>query len=608
MVNSSLVEAILLEQDNPSSSTTRQIRDIYNIRSGEDPIAQHSDQDKEFQSILFKTLATIPAVDSDEDEPISYTVKLKDKKPSTASSITLTKPFSPLFLNNMKKFGVSTDWLAKRSNSLRQTAYSRSSVKSNASKLDEMIKSASCKPIRSNRKLSFIEPTTPTKLETDKENADPSIETTEKKDESKDLPTTTTTPYDLSSEIEDEEEDKDNENNDDLSPTSKEFSLRIPRVNHARDENKRASKRTISSSSSSTLNESQQETPKPKSKKKNKKETKNPPVKRLSKKKSKDKQVTTDDTTASPSKNDKDEEVPNDDTEISSPKNEDDEQTKTKKNPTTKRSSKKKSKDKQVINDDTLVSPSKDEQIPNDDTEISSPKNGNDQQPITKKSSTTKRSSKKKSKDKQVITDDTTVSPSKDEQTPNDDTEINTSKNENDEQSTTTTNDKKKPSQKKDKNDQGQSRIEHLKKLLRISGIRLIIKKTELEELKSHKAKINYLKSLFDTAGYTGSLTIKDCQKFREKRDTEKELLEIQSTSVDVTGHVKGGRTLRGQGRTADDDESDFTGKRKRRASSEIADNAEMTKDDNSSNDEKPIIKKRRVLKMEASPEVSDNE
>ncbi|CAF1542814.1 unnamed protein product, partial [Adineta steineri] len=233
----------------------------------------------------------------------------------------------------------------------------------------------------------------------------------------------------------------------------------------------------------------------------------------------------------------------------------------------------------------------------------------NDEQPITKKSSTTKRSSKKKSKDKQVITDDTTVSPSKDEQTPNDDTEINTSKNENDEQSTTTTNDKKKPSQKKDKNDQGQSRIEHLKKLLRISGIRLIIKKTELEELKSHKAKINYLKSLFDTAGYTGSLTIKDCQKFREKRDTEKELLEIQSTSVDVTGHVKGGRTLRGQGRTADDDdESVFTGKRKRRASSEIEDNVEINKDDNSSDDEKPIIKKRRVLKMEASPEVSDNE
>ncbi len=76
----------------------------------------------------------------------------------------------------MKKFGVSTDWLAKRSNSLRQTSYSRSSVKSNTSKLDAMIKSASAKPIRSNRKLSFIEPTTPTKVETDKENSDPKEE------------------------------------------------------------------------------------------------------------------------------------------------------------------------------------------------------------------------------------------------------------------------------------------------------------------------------------------------------------------------------------------------------------------------------------------------
>jgi hypothetical protein len=116
--------------------------------------------------------------ESESDETSSDSEKI-----STASSITITKPFSPLFLNNMKKFGVSTDWLAKRSNSLRQSSYSRSSVKSNASKLDAMIKSASAKPIRSNRKLSFIEPTTPTKIETDKENNDPLVDTNEKKEE-----------------------------------------------------------------------------------------------------------------------------------------------------------------------------------------------------------------------------------------------------------------------------------------------------------------------------------------------------------------------------------------------------------------------------------------
>ena len=79
-----------------SSSTTRQIRDLYNIRSGANPILQHSDDDKEFQSILLKALEvklknlqikiffilyiqafSIPD-DDDEDQPISYTVKLKD--------------------------------------------------------------------------------------------------------------------------------------------------------------------------------------------------------------------------------------------------------------------------------------------------------------------------------------------------------------------------------------------------------------------------------------------------------------------------------------------------------------------------------------------------
>ena len=63
---------------------------------------------------------------------------------------------------------------------------------------------------------------------------------------------------------------------------------------------------------------------------------------------------------------------------------------------------------------------------------------------------------------------------------------------------------KKKLHQKKDKNDQEQSRIEHFKKLLRISGIRIIMKKSELDQFSSNKAKIDYLKSLFQTAGFTG--------------------------------------------------------------------------------------------------------
>jgi hypothetical protein len=63
--------------------------------------------------------------------------------------------------------------------------------------------------------------------------------------------------------------------------------------------------------------------------------------------------------------------------------------------------------------------------------------------------------------------------------------------------------DTKKPIQK----NPAQSRIEHLKKLLRISGIRLLIKKTELDELSSNKAKIDYLKSFFDTAGFTGEIS-----------------------------------------------------------------------------------------------------
>ena len=65
-------------------------------------------------------------------------------------------------------------------------------------------------------------------------------------------------------------------------------------------------------------------------------------------------------------------------------------------------------------------------------------------------------------------------------------------------------------------------------------------------------------------------------------------------------GHVKGGRTLRGEGRTIDPSEPVL--KRKRAPSTELEDNAD------SSDDEKPVAKKRRILQMEASPEVSENE
>jgi hypothetical protein len=209
-----------------------------------------------------------------------------------------------------------------------------------------MIKSASTKPIRSNRKLSFIESPTATRVETDKENSDPLVE--EKKEEGEE--TTKPTPCksntssidlsklsfldDLSSEI---DEDKDV---DDSSP-SKEFSLRIPRVNLPEEETQR-----LNSSSSSSSNEgSKQEKPKIKKKRRSKK-------------------------------------------------------------------------------------------LEHEQTTTDEPKK---------------------------------ISP-----------------------------------KKKDKNDQAQSRIEHFKKLLRISGIRFIIKNAELDQFASNKAKINYLKSLFQTAGFTG--------------------------------------------------------------------------------------------------------
>lgn len=68
------------------------------------------------------------------------------------------------------------------------------------------------------------------------------------------------------------------------------------------------------------------------------------------------------------------------------------------------------------------------------------------------------------------------------------------------------------------------------------------------------------------------------------------------------TGIVKGGRTLRGQAQA--NVEPSVVSKRKREPSSEVDGNIYG----GSSDDEKPTMKRRRVLQMEASPDVTDNE
>ena len=62
-----------------------------------------------------------------------------------------------------------------------------------------------------------------------------------------------------------------------------------------------------------------------------------------------------------------------------------------------------------------------------------------------------------------------------------------------------------KSSQIASKNHTTPPRIERLKKLLRKAGIRNRIRNSELDQFSSNKAKIDYLKSLFDTAGFTGA-------------------------------------------------------------------------------------------------------
>ncbi|CAF0752516.1 unnamed protein product [Didymodactylos carnosus] len=119
--------------------------------------------------------------------------------------------------------------------------------------------------------------------------------------------------------------------------------------------------------------------------------------------------------------------------------------------------------------------------------------------------------------------------------------------------------------EKKKNVDESNNQIDHLKKLLRASGIRLIVKNAELEQYVSKEEKTEYLKSLFEKAGYTGGLTIKECQRYKEQRDREKELADISAgTTENIQGYVKAGRTLRRRNSSTPSPPVSFSTKRKR--------------------------------------------
>lgn len=75
-------------------------------------------------------------------------------------------------------------------------------------------------------------------------------------------------------------------------------------------------------------------------------------------------------------------------------------------------------------------------------------------------------------------------------------------------------------------------KIQRFRKYLRLAGLR-IVKNSELEALKSKKARYEFLKKIFADAGFKDkSLSIKSCQKFKLKREREREIAELDVGNI----------------------------------------------------------------------------
>jgi len=87
-------------------------------------------------------------------------------------------------------------------------------------------------------------------------------------------------------------------------------------------------------------------------------------------------------------------------------------------------------------------------------------------------------------------------------------------------------------SEKKKLTAENDPKIAKFRKYLRLAGLR-IVKNSELDALKSKKARYDYLKKIFVDAGFKGkSLSIKTCKSFREKREREREIAELDVGNI----------------------------------------------------------------------------
>lgn len=60
----------------------------------------------------------------------------------------------------------------------------------------------------------------------------------------------------------------------------------------------------------------------------------------------------------------------------------------------------------------------------------------------------------------------------------------------------------------------------------------LAVKRNEFNLLKSKKARYEYIKKIFVDAGFKDNLSIKNCKKFKEKRDKAKEVAELDVNNI----------------------------------------------------------------------------
>ncbi len=143
-------------------------------------------------------------------------------------------------------------------------------------------------------------------------------------------------------------------------------------------------------------------------------------------------------------------------------------------------------------------------------------------------------------------------------------------------------------------------KIIRYRKYLRLAGLWMgsMVKNSDLEAMKSRKARYDYMKQIFIDAGFTKSLSIENCKKFKFQLEQKKEIAELDISNIIDMGSRRSRRRTGAvrSGSLKESDEDEVKEEEDCKVADPLANMKDLIGSDSSDEEKKPRRKAKKAM------------